>query len=205
MESNKEGCFSKADCKPLSRKKEYPNKGGENVKKKITTISVIMVLIASMNAGMTEAFLGDINRDGRVDVTDLGILGQAWNSHKGYPHYNACADLNKDGTIDSGDLAILGKHWGEEKKFVKTFILSKIIVTDSKYQPLGIGIYYLVADLYIDKHKNVNYWELWLRKAPHFPNCSEDIFVGAIETIRPIRKLMGFLNSIDYKQLLIDK
>jgi len=40
---------------------EKPNKGGENMKKKIATISAIMVLVVGMNTGIIEAFPGDIN------------------------------------------------------------------------------------------------------------------------------------------------
>jgi len=56
---------------------------------------------------------GDINGDGVVDSTDLGILGVAWGATLGEPNYMLAADLNSDGVVDSTDLGILGLHWGE--------------------------------------------------------------------------------------------
>jgi parallel beta-helix repeat protein len=57
--------------------------------------------------------LGDVNRDGVVDSTDLGILGGAWGSFIGDPNYLPEADINDDGVVDSSDLGIMGAHWGE--------------------------------------------------------------------------------------------
>jgi parallel beta-helix repeat protein len=57
--------------------------------------------------------LGDVNADGVVDSTDLGILGSAWGSFKGDPNYISEADINEDSVVDSSDLGIMGAHWGE--------------------------------------------------------------------------------------------
>lgn len=54
----------------------------------------------------------DINKDGIVDSSDLGILGVAWGSISGEPNYISDADLNKDSVIDSIDLGIIGVCWG---------------------------------------------------------------------------------------------
>jgi len=64
----------------------------------------------------TKGFLagvkGDINEDGSVDSSDLGLLGIAWGSTLGEPNYSPKADLNEDGVIDSSDLGIMGMYWG---------------------------------------------------------------------------------------------
>jgi len=49
---------------------------------------------------------GDLNADGRTDVTDLGPLLASWGS--GHPGY----DLNQDGAVDSDDLGMLLAGWG---------------------------------------------------------------------------------------------
>lgn len=54
---------------------------------------------------------GDINRDGRVDQGDLGILLAAWDTRPGDPNWNPQADLNADGVIDQADLGILLANW----------------------------------------------------------------------------------------------
>ena len=48
---------------------------------------------------------GDINGDGMVDGTDLGILLAHWGTE------DRRSDLNNDGIVDSADLTILLAHW----------------------------------------------------------------------------------------------
>jgi len=57
---------------------------------------------------------GDINLDGQVDLTDLAMLGRAWQTSSGDPAFNQCADFNRDGTVNLVDQAILGQHWQEK-------------------------------------------------------------------------------------------
>jgi streptogramin lyase len=57
----------------------------------------------------------DINKDGTVDSSDLGILGIAWGSISGDPNYTSDADLNRDSIIDSVDLGMIGTCWGMAK------------------------------------------------------------------------------------------
>lgn len=55
--------------------------------------------------------LGDLNNDGQVGSTDLGILLGSWGGCPAPPM--ACAaDLNMDGTVGAADLAILLGAWG---------------------------------------------------------------------------------------------
>ena len=50
---------------------------------------------------------GDINGDGKVDITDLSMLLSA------YGTTNAAADLNKNGKVDIADLSILLSNYGK--------------------------------------------------------------------------------------------
>ncbi|HUU94893.1 MAG TPA: dockerin type I domain-containing protein [Phycisphaerae bacterium] len=56
---------------------------------------------------------GDIDGDGCVDQSDLGILLAAWLACQGDPDYLPEADLDGDGCINQSDLGILLAHWGE--------------------------------------------------------------------------------------------
>jgi len=56
---------------------------------------------------------GDVNKDGVVDLVDLGLLGKAYSSHLGDPNYNWDADFNKDWKVDLTDQAIMGQHWAQ--------------------------------------------------------------------------------------------
>jgi len=54
---------------------------------------------------------GDANGDGRVDVSDLAILGASWFKGPLDPGYDARADFTGDNFVDVADFAILGKYW----------------------------------------------------------------------------------------------
>jgi hypothetical protein len=60
----------------------------------------------------TEMAIGDVNKDGAVDSTDLGLMGAAWGTFAGDPNWNPACDLMPDGVVDSTDLGILGVRWG---------------------------------------------------------------------------------------------
>jgi hypothetical protein len=53
-------------------------------------------------------FVGDINDDGSIDSTDLGIFGVAWSNNP----YNPDCDFNSDGVIDSTDYGLLATNYG---------------------------------------------------------------------------------------------
>ena len=54
---------------------------------------------------------GDANRDGMVDVGDLGILGANYGKASGATW--ATADFTGDGAVDVGDLGVLGANYGQ--------------------------------------------------------------------------------------------
>ena len=56
--------------------------------------------------------LGDINKDGVVNTTDLLILAAAYGSTPGDIRWNVDADLNKDGVVNLLDLIVLSNDWG---------------------------------------------------------------------------------------------
>jgi hypothetical protein len=57
-------------------------------------------------------FPGDLNNDGVVDSTDLGVFSSAFGSTPKDPLWNPDADLNKDSVVDSLDLVLLGADFG---------------------------------------------------------------------------------------------
>jgi hypothetical protein len=65
--------------------------------------------------------LGDVNRDGVIDVRDAVLLGAAYGSKPGGPNWNPDADLNGDGIVDDKDAEILRAHFGLTfEEWVKT-------------------------------------------------------------------------------------
>ena len=55
----------------------------------------------------------DVNHNGVVDVFDLRLIAEAWDSEVGEPEYNSDADLNDDGLINAQDLNMLNTQYGD--------------------------------------------------------------------------------------------
>jgi len=60
-----------------------------------------------------DSLLGDMNGDGIVDSTDLGMIAYALGSTSGDPRYNPQCDVNNDGFIDFTDYGAVGLNWGQ--------------------------------------------------------------------------------------------
>ncbi len=58
--------------------------------------------------------LGDLTRDGKVDIKDLAIAGKAFGSYPGHSRWNAIADVNGDGKVDIIDMAMIAKNYGKQ-------------------------------------------------------------------------------------------
>jgi hypothetical protein len=54
---------------------------------------------------------GDINGDFNVGLSDLVLLGKAYNTKPGDAKWNANADINGDGTAGLSDLTIMARHY----------------------------------------------------------------------------------------------
>jgi len=57
--------------------------------------------------------IGDLNGDGKIDMTDVGIMIRAFGSKRSEPRYNQDADMDLDGKIDLKDVALLLKIFGK--------------------------------------------------------------------------------------------
>ncbi len=57
-------------------------------------------------------WLGDIDGDGHVDVTDLLAMVGTWGLVRGDAGFKPECDLDNNGGVDVGDLLILVQNWG---------------------------------------------------------------------------------------------
>ncbi len=55
---------------------------------------------------------GDVNGDGKVDISDLAMVGVAFGSIPTSPRWNPNADFDHDGVIDINDLTIVASNFG---------------------------------------------------------------------------------------------
>jgi len=53
----------------------------------------------------------DVNGDGKIDIFDLILISQSFNSCNGDPNYNSSYDLNDDGCVDNDDEVCLSEGW----------------------------------------------------------------------------------------------
>jgi hypothetical protein len=58
-------------------------------------------------------FIGDINRDGKVDSSDLLDFSEAYGSTSTATNWNAYCDSYNDGKVDAFDLFDLSKNYGK--------------------------------------------------------------------------------------------
>jgi ABC-type transport system substrate-binding protein len=74
---------------------------------------------AETQAQKVEMFheIGDVNRDGYIDVSDLSVLGIAYGCFSWMPCYNVDADLNQDGVIEGRDLALITLSFGQQREY----------------------------------------------------------------------------------------
>lgn len=56
--------------------------------------------------------LGDVDFNGKVDMSDVGIVLRAYGTKKGDPKWNPDYDLNKDDKVDMSDVGIVLRNYG---------------------------------------------------------------------------------------------
>ena len=57
--------------------------------------------------------MGDVNGEGKVDMTDVMTLVSAFGSYPGHPRWNPACDLNQDGRIDLADIVLALMNFGK--------------------------------------------------------------------------------------------
>jgi hypothetical protein len=99
--------FSMVFSIPLSA---IPGIGSVNVS--VYTLSGIP--LAPGTSGTFEiSLLGDLNGDGKVDVSDIAIVGLAFGSYPEHSRWNPAADVNKDQAVDIRDVALTSQRFGK--------------------------------------------------------------------------------------------
>jgi len=72
--------------------------------------------------------IGDINRDGKVGITDLYLVARAFGSHLGDERWNETADLNNDEVISIVDVYMISRQYGKRDTF--NFLLNPSVEID---------------------------------------------------------------------------
>ena len=66
-----------------------------------------------IDGNLTVKILGDIDRNGFVDMLDLYKAGEAFGSHPGDPNWNPAADVNSNLIVDMMDLYLMAMNYGQ--------------------------------------------------------------------------------------------
>ncbi|MEM2567033.1 MAG: dockerin type I domain-containing protein [Candidatus Bathyarchaeia archaeon] len=56
---------------------------------------------------------GDVNKDGKVDMTDVGIILRAYGTTSSSPNWNPNCDTNNDNKVDMSDVGIALRNYGK--------------------------------------------------------------------------------------------
>ena len=68
---------------------------------------------ASSHIYVIDIPLGDITRDGKIDMRDLSIVARSFGTYPSHPDWNPEADITEDGKIDMRDLATVARNFGK--------------------------------------------------------------------------------------------
>jgi hypothetical protein len=66
-----------------------------------------------VNGRVNVRLVGDINGDGKVDITDVAMVTAAFGSYPGLPRWNPACDINRDNKIDIMDVARVTANFGK--------------------------------------------------------------------------------------------
>lgn len=103
---------------------KFSSYGGSGEVKVGEVVRVTLVLLVSINVQGIDNFsfnivfegkeylLGDVNKDGNVDMRDIQIICQAFSSTPEDPNWNPDADVNKDYVVNMRDMGITTNQFG---------------------------------------------------------------------------------------------
>jgi hypothetical protein len=97
--------------------KIFPNFGSFQVTLNVTDSNGLWA--TTTKPVWVHGIVGDINLDGKVDITDIAIVSHAFGSFPGKWNWDPRADLTgptylvPDGKVDIMDLAVVSKHYGQ--------------------------------------------------------------------------------------------
>jgi parallel beta-helix repeat protein len=58
-----------------------------------------------------QVLIGDLTRDGKVDIRDIAVAASALGSYVGHPRWNPIADMNDDNRVNIVDLCLIAKNF----------------------------------------------------------------------------------------------
>jgi len=115
--------------------------------------------------------MGDVNRDGVIDQTDLNLVNAAYDSKSGDPNWNPDCDLDGDGVVSIRDARIVSLNFGLTIDKVFTHVLTvdsepqgapftiNDVATATRYsQTLQEGIYTIVMPTIFNSY-SFKQWE----------------------------------------------
>ena len=117
--------FADASSLPLDLIIYHPFGGGTELPPFAADVDRIRGFLAEVSSNVDADLDETGDSAGRVDGSDLFLLGQAFGSAAGDPAYDLRADLDHDGSVDGGDLSLMAAVWG------KSLLISTPIHTES--------------------------------------------------------------------------
>ena len=78
-----------------------------------TVVLGVSMLASNMLLASAVRPIGDVNGDGKVDMSDIALVGSALGSRTGLPRWKPELDLNGDNVINIADVIIVATQYGE--------------------------------------------------------------------------------------------
>lgn len=102
------------------------------------------------NIGTIKMFFGDINSDGKIDLTDMDLILNIEDEKS--DNTNRFLDLNNNGDIDSTEIRMVSYSLGKKssikfREFLVTLPDIYTFIPDSELSPLGTSQHYLMVQL----------------------------------------------------------
>jgi hypothetical protein len=99
--------------------------------------------------------MGDVNRDGYIDMIDEYLIGDAFGSHPGDDNWNPDADIIEDLEVNILDSARCG--WNQGKDIWSSFGLSPQFTINKTYESIAIEVWLVNASKVYDYAFNITY------------------------------------------------
>ena len=86
---------------------------GDTNRTKTVTLDTIITMDRVVALTGVFTLLGDLNKDGKVDIDDIVTAALSFGSYPTHPRWNPIADLTKDDKVDIDDVVLVAVHFGE--------------------------------------------------------------------------------------------
>jgi hypothetical protein len=76
-------------------------------------IAITVVVSFAINLNFRSTVTGDVNSDGKVNISDIAVAAEAFGTSPGHMRWKRAADQNRDNKVNMVDLILIAGNLGE--------------------------------------------------------------------------------------------